>query len=365
MAEAKREEDLSESKEEEMPLCTFLAQWTIPEGITLTPRDTHVPVKPRIGHHLLHYSQKFVLIDTTQKQILHQIPDSSNEEVLHMVQVDSQRILVGYMNSTIKLIRIEENRIVTTPAWENEHGERGDLGCMDVTQNREKFIFSHGLHLSLGSLATGEIEATWKSGTEEEASTVKVLSPNFVLTGQFDSYFCISDFTQQKSLIRIDIPDCSMYQAESFCNTKLLLAWTLEGMLMAYTMPNFSPLWELEAADSTIMYLDEIFPNFLILFDLHSFHFFDLISTKIVDPPYPNFICKKEITWVDPLPNRNFLVHSEDEEYVVLDFCSKMWENLFRWLFLGFSDTNSTFSCLLPDILIHICKVGRFSPYVF
>jgi hypothetical protein len=77
--------------------------------------------------------------------------------------------------------------------------------------------------------------------------------------------------------------------------------------LEALDLPNFSPEWQRTGSDEGIMFFFEIFPNFLIVFDLCSFFFFDLESLEAVKPLYPNLISDKSLIWVDPLPNWKLL----------------------------------------------------------
>jgi hypothetical protein len=56
-----------------------------------------------------------------------------------------------------------------------------------------------------------------------------------------------------------------------------------------------------------VVYIFEISPNFLQIFDRGSFYFLDLDTMKLVVPPYPTLIFPDGLYGVYKLSNGNFL----------------------------------------------------------
>ncbi len=138
----------------------------------------------------------------------------------------------------------------------------------------------------------------------------------------------------------------SIYEWESVSGGKFLIYGTSAGVLKVHDMEDYSFMWEKKICPQDIIFMFEIFLNFLLIFDMHGFYFFDFLSREVIKLPYPNKVTEDTIAWVHRLPYGNFLVQSESASktfFHSLDFFSKIWENTFRWLFLGFLDGTSKF----------------------
>jgi hypothetical protein len=134
--------------------------------------------------------------------VLHELPDSSEDEVYHLRQ-DQKRVLVAYNTSALKLLKIE-GKTITGTAWELAAGDRDPFGALDLIPSLDKFVFTHGSLMSIASVATGEIEATWEFGSDK-CYAVKILSPDLVFASKYDEFGFISDLNEKKLLKKIEL----------------------------------------------------------------------------------------------------------------------------------------------------------------
>jgi hypothetical protein len=337
--------------------------WPLPDEIKSVVKL--VPLNPHIGLLFIHTNDLLILYHAQSNKILDK-KEAALLEISQILQVDSTRVLCAYTAATIQLFEVENNQI-TGPKWISEDILRGHFGFLDVTPNRDKFIFSHGPHLSMGDMQTGKIEATWESGTDYSCYLVKVLSDSLVACGRYEQELHISDILKEKYSGVIETELRSIYEWGSFSDGKFLLCGTSGGDLLFYDAKKELcgvPIKETRICHGDIIFIFEIAPDFLIIFDMHRFHFFDLDSMELVPIHYPNLVMNDTISWINRLSNGNFLVqYGHEPEFIILDFCSKMWST-FRWLFLAFSDARSKFGNLPRDILVQILLVAHLPYYV-
>jgi hypothetical protein len=285
------------------------------------------------------------------------------------VQVDEKRVICAG-KGVIRLWKFEENKLVG-PIWKaSEFFWMGDyFGSLAVTPSKDKIIFSFGSFLAILDLDTGKIDATWEARVASSFLR-KFVSPSLVAYGRYNREIYLSKWWEQKYCGKIEA-STGIYDWEGVSSGKYIVCGTSRGGISVHDTENIlgdPVMTEKKITENGALFIYEIFPNFLIVFDSKSFYFFDLDYMAPVVPSCSNFICKTAITWVFQLPNGNFLIQGgQPYKYLsLLDFSSKMWDKPFKWLFLGFEDKKSKFkkSNLPRDILLHIWKVSHVACFV-
>jgi hypothetical protein len=240
----------------------------------------------------------------------------------------------------------------------------------EITPAKDKFVFLHSEEISVVSVETGVIEATWDSGSNCMCHTLKFLSPSLITYSKYGSDIYFSDIQEKKFVGKLKFNRYdTVYDWVCASRGKYFLCAISHEILQIYKTKNLlsgGPVRK-QFLQVQPMFLFEIFPNYLIIFDATCFYFASFDSTDEVIWASPHFIAEGSISWIKKLPNGNFYIHFNQEPWesdIVLDFCSKMWENPFRWLFLGSLDENSIFLEIPLDIVFHILQVSHFICYV-
>jgi hypothetical protein len=219
------------------------------------------------------------------------------------------------------------------------------------------------------SVATGVIEETWDSGFNLPCHLLKVVSPSLIVYGSYGSELYFSDLQEKKMAGKIQFSTSEQIY-EGFSAKNFFLFGSSLGNLKVLEKEDVlsgKPVREKKVCHEDIIFIFEISPNFLMIFNMDSFFFLDLDTMDLVAPSHSNVIFRDMISWVHPLPNGNFIIHFDKTIWdfeLILDFCSKMWESPFKWLFLGFSDKNSVFFSLPRDLLSQILEASHLVCYV-
>jgi hypothetical protein len=357
---------------ESTELFAHVTTWPLPKKVGEIKRV--LPLNPREGLLFVHTSTQMLLFDFFTQTIVYSLAFSyfKDTDSIYCFLVDETKVLCAY-DRVIRLYEIK-NKKITGPVWEIKNEWEGDLNALDVTPSLDKFIFSHGSYLTIGSMDNGVIEGTWWSRTPTGADLVKVISPSIVAYGCYTSDVFFSDFREKEHLSTIETTEReSIYDWRSCSSGKKFIFGTSQGFLDIFEVDKVSSRnperTRVQITKEYILYFFEIFPNFLIIVDTaHKFHFVDLDTLEVVVPTYPNLAVRENISTIFQLPNGNLLIACGRGDTVdtanILDFFSKMWENPWRWLFLGFSDKNSAFSGMPRDILREMFQVSHVACYV-
>jgi hypothetical protein len=178
----------------------------------------------------------------------------------------------------------------------------------------DSFPSQNDTSLSIGSLDDGAIESTWEAHCPSSALLIKFISPSLIAYGDFGPKIHFWDLHEKKFIGEIEYGQGDevdgIFEWGEF--GKYFIFGTSEGGLTILKLGDMTGGYVAEEkfGKEDVVYIFEISPNFLQIFDRGSFYFLDLDTMKLVVPPYPTLIFPDGLRDVYKLSNENFFINN-------------------------------------------------------